>query len=372
MKQKLFLLCMVLLVTSCTEEDVDLLPVFSNSTANQLINDYNGSAPFVIYKRGSLKIFLGFSRISPKDGSTLVFDTTAGAFPNVFKDQNNEEWNIFGEGISEGNTGYNLTALSGMPGYWFAFPAIYDTVEVESIGLIKSSDLGSKEFSSEILVDPQRLFQGALKDGIPSIDNPQFTTWASFNSDQSKEDLLFASGDTTMFTVYKAPNDKIYALPHNILNWHEIVNHLVGDFYYNASFCPLTGTSQVWKSKSQFGVSGILYNSNLVLYDRDTESLWSQVLQLCIEGDRIGDQPERVHFFECNYTALETLAQYENEIIVLTQETGFTRDYDVYPYGSYKSSSTVHYPLDFESDLFHPKERVFAQTNDCYAKIYHY
>jgi len=121
---------------------------------------------------------------------------------------------------------------------------------------------------------------GSGTDGIPPIDNPTYidTEKAYVSDDQTIIGIKF--GET------------VRAYPHNILNWHEIVNESLEDGItqnLTVSYCPLTGSSFLWESFQDssdptFGNTGFLYNSNLVMYDRETKSIWSQMLGAAING----------------------------------------------------------------------------------------
>ena len=125
-----------------------------------------------------------------------------------------------------------------------------------------------------------------------------------------------------------------------ILDWHEVVNDKLDNQFVTISYCPLTGTAFGWSSvangaKSTFGVSGLLYNTNLILYDRNTDSNWSQLELKCVNGALIGDEPILESVVETNWGTWKKL--YPNTK-VLSLETGFDRNYNFYPYGDYKTN----------------------------------
>ena len=132
---------------------------------------------------------------------------------------------------------------------------------------------------------------GPGKDGIPSIENPNFS---------SIEQIDFLEEQDIVIIVETGEDIKAY--PHPILDWHEIVNddiiemvngELVANSSLSLTYCPLTGTAIGWDSnvagtKTSFGVSGLLYNSNLMPYDRATDSYWSQMEHKCVKGELAG------------------------------------------------------------------------------------
>jgi hypothetical protein len=118
------------------------------------------------------------------------------------------------------------------------------------------------------------IYSGGLpKDGIPSIDNPKFVTGP-------KAEEGFLSNKDRVLGIFS--NGKAKAYPIRILNWHEIVNDQIAGKSIVVTFCPLCGTEMIFDStingrSASFGVSGLLYQSDMLLYDRETESLWSQI-----------------------------------------------------------------------------------------------
>lgn len=118
-------------------------------------------------------------------------------------------------------------------------------------------------------IDLGKLKQGCpVKDCIPAIDNPKFI------SASEAERLNQIKDDDVVFAVFHKGEAKVY--PQRILNWHEIINDTVSGDPIIVTFCPLCGTSIGYErpSDTTFGVSGKLVNSNLVMYDRKTETLW--------------------------------------------------------------------------------------------------
>ncbi len=118
-----------------------------------------------------------------------------------------------------------------------------------------------------------------------------------------------------------------------MLVYHEIVNDAVGGTPVSVTYCPLTGTAQGFeRGETTFGVSGDLLNSNLVMYDRGTDSRWPQMLATAIEGDLAG---ETLREFPLHWTTWERWREAHPETAVLTEDTGHVRDYGSDPYGGY-------------------------------------
>ena len=107
----------------------------------------------------------------------------------------------------------------------------------------------------------------------------------------------------------------VKAYSHPVLDWHEIANdELPAGKNLALTYCPLTGTAIGWNNdingeKTTFGVSGLLYNSNLMPYDRASNSTWSQMSHKCVNGALIGTEIETFHLIEMNFNTLEKCIQ---------------------------------------------------------------
>lgn len=202
---------------------------------------------------------------------------------------------------------------------------------------------------------------GPPKDGIPSIDYPQF---------ENVSDVTFLNDNDLVIGVVLNGEVKAYPLP--ILVWHEIVNDMIGNTPIAITYCPLCFTTQVFDrtingTEVEFGTSGKLYNSNLVMYDRSTDSLWSEALGLAIKGDLTG----------------YNLKTYPSDIVrwgdwkllypdsqVLTEKTGFIRPYGTDPYGDYYSQPTIYFPVDHQDDRLPPKKIICGYHHGSNYKAY--
>jgi hypothetical protein len=202
---------------------------------------------------------------------------------------------------------------------------------------------------------------GPPRDGIPSIDNPKFVP----AKDAGLQDSDLVLGLNI--------NGDIRAYPLKILVWHEIVNDEVGGTRVAVTYCPLCFTNQVFKrtiddQTVEFGTSGKLYNSNLVMYDRTSESLWSQALGQAIAGEHSGKKLERIPFDVAFWSEWKVLYP---ESQVLSQDTGFGRPYGVDPYGNYYTDPDILFPVSHRDDRLGPKEIVVGLENEGSYRAYH-
>jgi len=218
--------------------------------------------------------------------------------------------------------------------------------------LLKSYDKDLKDINKVDNPEPRinlnnLLSGGPPKDGIPSIDNPQFT---------NIEETIF-SDDEIIIGVFL--NNESRAYPYGVLNWHEIINDKIGDTPITITLCPLCDTNPVFIRKvngqeTTFGVSGKLYQSCLVMYDRLTDTLWSQPWGLGVAGENTNQNLQKIPAYK---TTLGAWKQKYPNTKVLSHETGFRRDYFSYPYGTYYTDSNLIFPVRNQDKLkVHPKE----------------
>lgn len=189
---------------------------------------------------------------------------------------------------------------------------------------------------------------GPPKDGIPAIDEPRYV------SAEEAERLGIVAGDDVVYGIERYGGAKAY--PQSVMYWHEIVNEEFNGEKVSITYCPLTGSVIGFKGKN-LGVSGELYNSNLVMYDRATDARIPQILGVGIEGALEGEKLEQVHVI---VTTWEKWKEKYPGTLVLSEDTGYTRDYGRSPYPGYDEAYRVWFPLAAESDRFHTKKWVYG------------
>ncbi len=214
----------------------------------------------------------------------------------------------------------------------------------------ESSDFDLTETSIPV---SQILRGGPPKDGIPAISKPQFITAADADF-LNPEDVVIGVAIKTSARAY----------PLRIMNYHEIVNDHVADTPIAVTYCPLCDSVCVFDCRTplgdrEFGVSGLLYNSNVLMYDRGgkPESLWSQLKTKGVSGPGL-DQALKTLPVELT-TWNDWKTRYP-ETEVLSQNTGHQRDYSVSPYGSYFSTPQLMFPVDHEDARLSAKTRILG------------
>lgn len=195
-------------------------------------------------------------------------------------------------------------------------------------------------------IELEQLFNGGPpKDGIPSIDAPEFDT---------AETTPFAADDIVVGMVI---NGEAKAYPYNVLNWHEIVNDEIGGVNVTVSYCPLCDTIVAFdRGNTTFGVSGKLYQSCLVMYDRSDDTLYAQPWGTGIVGANVNQQVDRLPAVKT--TLGQWLEQYPDSQILSTR-TGHNRNYEGYPYGTYYTDDQIVFEVrNQDQQMLHPKTIV--------------
>ncbi len=189
-------------------------------------------------------------------------------------------------------------------------------------------------------VEPREIESGGPgKDGIPAILRPRFDSAA--DTPLRPRDLVVG--------ISRAGDHRAYPL--RILNWHEVVNDVVGGSPVVVTWCPLTGSAIVFDRRVagrtlSFGVSGRLYQSNVLLYDHQTQRLWSQLGQQSVTGR---PPRERLEAVAAEVVSWEDWRRRHPQSTALSFRTGHRRDYSRNPYSGYESSDELMFavrPLD--------------------------
>lgn len=207
-------------------------------------------------------------------------------------------------------------------------------------------------------LDPLFLFDsGVRRDAIPALTSPP--TLAGTDPDLNQ---FLAADDRVVGIVV---DDIAYAVPHNILWYHEIVNETFtgpsGALDVAFTYCPLTGSALVFDRAAaggaEFGVSGLLYKSNLIMYDRTTElSLWPQMLGAASCGPSRGVGLDVLPSIEMTWNGWRTLHPDTRVVIGV----GVNGPYDQYPYGDYEDDPEFDFPMPALDRRRGAKERVFG------------
>ena len=219
------------------------------------------------------------------------------------------------------------------------------------------------DFSRHSVPYDEILSGGPPRDGIPPIDDPRFTTPGDADEwlrDQEPVIAFELNGDAR-------------AYPLQILVWHEIVNDVVGSVPVAVTFCPLCNTAIVFERTLEgvvydFGTSGKLRNSDLVMWDRQTESWWQQFTGEAIVGELTG---KKLMFLSGPIISWSDFKSANPEGKVLSRDTGFSRSYGQNPYGGYDQADNPPFLFDGELDgRLAAKERVVDLSIDGVTAVF--
>ena len=190
------------------------------------------------------------------------------------------------------------------------------------------------------------------RDAIPAINEPRF-----LSLDEASEWL---APEAPVIAFER--NGEARAYPLEILTWHEIVNDVVGGEPVIVTYCPLCNSAIAFSrlvngEERTFGVSGSLRRSDLIMYDRETETLWQQLTGEAIVGHDTGTV---LDFLPAQLVSFEEFAAAFTDGMVLSRETGYGRNYGANPYPLYDGTSRTFFPVGEFSDQLSAKERVLA------------
>ncbi len=227
----------------------------------------------------------------------------------------------------------------------------------ETAGSALRGDRDRPEFPPA-LIAPSDIVSVIAPDVIPAIDNPQYAPATEVDFVQPSEAVV----------VLEIEGD-VRAYPIQIMVWHEIVNDEVGGVPVSVTYCPLCNSALAFDRRVgdrvlDFGTSGSLYQSALVMYDRQTESLWAHFTGEGVIGHYAGTRLAPIAVQTLSFEQL--LAQHP-DALVLTRDTGAARDYGTNPYISYDEEASG--PIDnfFQGEVdprLEPKARVVGFVRD--------
>lgn len=198
----------------------------------------------------------------------------------------------------------------------------------EELRNARFSTLGwSTDFSRRSIPLSEIVSGGPGKDGIPAIDAPAFEgvdNGGRWLDDKEQVHVVAVGGD-------------VRAYPLAILIWHEIVNDVVGGVPVAVTYCPLCNSAiafdrRLGERTLDFGVSGVLRHSDMIMYDRQTESWWQQIVGEAIVGELLG---ERLTMLPSFLVSWEDFKEAYPEGRVLSRDTGYSRQYGRNPYELY-------------------------------------
>ncbi|MBT4446040.1 DUF3179 domain-containing protein [archaeon] len=256
-------------------------------------------------------------------------------------------------------------------------PEITDDIEDEDSSSISAIavEIQYTDDGTAYLVNPDDIFSGGptkggigVDRGIPALSDENIHFVDVFEADE------WIDEDELVLALHYKGEKRVYPL--QILVWHEIANDVVAGIPLAITYCPLCGSGIAYERTltidgesvvAEFGTSGKLYNSNLVMYDDLTDTYWQQIDGKAIVGDLVGQELTDISIDTVVWRDYK-LAHTDAE--VLSQDTGMDRNYGNDPYGSYYESSLLFFPVDNEDDSIHPKTVTFGVYVEGVYKAY--
>lgn len=234
-----------------------------------------------------------------------------------------------------------------------ATPGDTTSGNTQTSGSINREPQAGGNFLSDFPKD--RILSGGVPpDGIPALTDPPFVELTSSEAAYlSDEDLILGV----------VLNGEAKAYPHNMGWWHEIINDVVGEHPIVVSFCPLTGTGLIFsgqgndQSRIHCGVSGLLFNNNLIMYDRRQQGiLYPQMIHIPVEGGT-----EELQLLPVIETTWRYWKQLYPDSKVISANTGIYSPsrYQSYPYGDYRDPNTAPLFPSFPSLEDNPTAKLF-------------
>ena len=284
--------------------------------------------------------------------------------PLLFRDQETgTTWNLVGEAVSGELAGSRLEQIPAYSAYWFAWSSFWPQTAVWG------HDAGTGAITDGVFgqIDPGEFVGDLPRDSIPTLDDPYAGSgYARFVAAAAADYL-----DDLDAVIGVVINGDARAYPVGIMNYHEIVNHTVGDRRIIVTYCPLTASGINFAADDiAFSNTGGLYISNLVMYDRNTESFWGQMRTASIHGERAGERLQMLPVYQGTWTVWKRLYP---DTQVLSTDTGRPRDYDNDPFvdWGYHQNEEIWFPRGVTIDgLYHPKAMVLGLVGTTTAKAY--
>lgn len=203
---------------------------------------------------------------------------------------------------------------------------------------------------------------GPPKDGIPAVTNPRM------ESVEEASDWLVAQSPIIAVEI----DGEARAYPQALLIWHEIANDVIADVPISVTFCPLCNSSIVFDRRVndevlEFGVSGVLRNSDMIMYDRQTESWWQQFTGEGIVGVY---NETLLDIIPSQVIGFGQFAERYPDGLVMSRDTGYSRSYGSNPYTGYDQTSQPFLFVGEVDPRLPATEHVLAGTVDGIAIAY--
>lgn len=356
------ILCITLLISivGCHRENAsDTLAPSSDARVVQVVETRLSNESVLVAGSNDDHLTVAFSPFVPGIQNARVFQGSRRALPALVEDDEGNTWDVFGTCIDGPHVGAQLKMFRSGVAYWYAWNTLFRLVG-------RVQDLDTREAyvpkaSEDWLVSTDYVFRGSAHDGIPALRLPSITNFR----ERDVINGLYHLKDSDEVIVVKV-NGQLRLYPIAILNYHEIINDTVGGTPIAISYAPYTGSSAVWSRRVgehtlSFAVSGLVYNNNMLAFDRETNSYWSQLPGLCVHGRHIGATLDPINFL---HTTWQTVRQLDREFQAVLGPTGYDFNYSVDPLLGYKQDQrSLPFPVSNFDNTMPLKTELFGVYN---------
>jgi hypothetical protein len=219
---------------------------------------------------------------------------------------------------------------------------------------------------AESLIRVEEILWGGVRvDGIPALNQPRMIP---------AEEADYLIPEEPVFGI--AINGEAHAYPLRIIDWHEMANDFIGGVPVTLAYCTLCGAAIAYDGRASdgqtytFGSSGFLFHSNKLMYDRQTNTLWNQLIGAPVLGELAGKDVE-LSLLPVVLTSWQAWQEQHPETVVLDRNTGFGRIYlPAAAYGHYFSSDETMFPVSQRSEQLETKAQIYALNIDGVPKAY--
>lgn len=358
----LFFISLSLLWSCNRDQDPGPQPPPEPGLQFSLIEEELGDRPVVLIGDPTSDFHLAF--YAELDGQPLSLERTAFGLPWIFADDTGTRYDIWGLGDGGANDGRILEPLYSGSGFWLTFAGMFPGLSLNGSAAVEIDlDL---EFDSDWAIPVTSVISGAGLDIIQSLDDPEFE---EYRSSSGSEEYFVRPDD---WVVGINVNGDIRAYSHPILTSHEIVNDVVGGVPIVITFCPLTNTARVYRRASgdpEFGVSGFVWNSNMLMFDRSNElNLFNQVTGNCVRGPRIGQQLEPLPYLRTSWATWSRI--YPRTQVLLPSPGLDLQEMRDFEKSFVDAVGPSLFPLDYIDPRNRLREMVFCITDGVEAKVW--
>jgi hypothetical protein len=219
---------------------------------------------------------------------------------------------------------------------------------------------------AESLIRVEEILWGGVRvDGIPALNQPKMIP---------PEEADYLVPEEPVFGI--AINGEAHAYPLRIIDWHEMANDVIGGVPVTLAYCTLCGAAIAYDGRASdgqtytFGSSGFLFRSNKLMYDRQTNTLWNQLIGEPVLGE-LADKDVELSLLPIVLTSWQAWQEQHPETVVLDRNTGFGRIYlPAAAYGHYFSSDETMFPVSQRSEQLETKAQIYALNIDGAPKAY--